>query len=78
MNAAQIKVMEELLNDKDFRGKADLKRLLWLNTTEPKFKVGDTVEGAKVVRVYSQRMLNEWCYELTGKLYKTESSLTEV
>lgn len=63
MNAAQIKVMEELLNDKDFRGKEDLKHLLWLNTTKPKFEVGDTVKVAEreatVVKVYSQRMLNE-------------------
>ena len=79
MNTAQIKVMEELLNDKDFRGKEDLKHLIWLNTTEPKFKVGDKIGEAEVEKVYSQKQLNEWCYKLKVNdketIYKTESGL---
>lgn len=41
MKKSQIKVFEELLQDESFRGKKQLKHLLWLNTSEQKFKKGD-------------------------------------
>lgn len=41
MKKSQIKVFEELLEDKDFKGKKWLRHLLWLNTVKPKFKEGD-------------------------------------
>lgn len=79
MNATQIQVLNELLIDKDFKGKAELKHLLWLNTTEPKFKVGDKIDDAEVVEVYSQKTVNEWCYKLkenSAKItYKKESEM---
>jgi hypothetical protein len=79
MNTTQIEVFKGLLNDKNFKGKEDLKHLLWLNTTEPKFKVGDKVCGAEVEKVYSQRLLNDWCYKLKANgvetIYKKESDL---
>lgn len=41
MTAEQIKVFEQLLNDKGFKGKKQLKHLLWLNTSTPKFQIGE-------------------------------------
>ena len=74
MNKEQVKVFNELLNDEGFKGKEMLKRLLWVNTNDPKFKSGDcfrvsdpghTVFGqpvrnfkAKVVKVMWQKIGN--------------------
>lgn len=41
MTKSQIKVFEELLASEDFKGKKSLKHLLWLNTVEPKYKMGE-------------------------------------
>ena len=41
MTKSQIKIFEELLASEDFKGKKQLKHLLWLNTAAPKFKIGD-------------------------------------
>lgn len=43
LSEKQVEVFNELLNEPEFRGKKSLKHLLWLNTTTPKFKVGDAV-----------------------------------
>lgn len=84
MKKSQIKVFEELLADKDFRGKKQLRHLLWLNTSEQKFKEGDClmvsdrghiVYGypvkdfkAKVVEVMSFIHVNEWRYALEAEV----------
>lgn len=41
LNDTQKKMFEDLIKDKDFRGKDSLKHLLWLNTVNPKFDKGD-------------------------------------
>ena len=41
MTPTQIKTLNQLLEDKSFKGKKQLKYLLWLNTSKPKFKIGD-------------------------------------
>lgn len=80
MNKKQAKVFEQLLNDKDFKGKEQLEHLLWLNTSKPKYKVGDCVwvtnrlrklygqEVAdfkgRVAEVYSFDNSNEWHYRV--------------
>ena len=43
MTDEQIAVFNDLLNNADFKGKKALRNLLWLNTTAPKFAVGDVV-----------------------------------
>ena len=57
MNKKQITVFKELLADPNFKGKKSLEHLLWLNTTEPKYKEGDcfkvtdhghTIDRAKI------------------------------
>ena len=69
MKNSQIKVFEELLKDKDFKGKEQLKHLLWLNTVPPKYKEGECFKvtdrarkiygfpvinfNAKIIRVFS-------------------------
>lgn len=80
MTKAQIKMFEELLVSEDFKGKKALKHLLWLNTVEPKFKMGDcfvvtdpghSVYGypvrnlkAKVTGIKSWRDSEEYQYEV--------------
>lgn len=80
MKKSQIKVFEELLQDKDFRGKKALRHLLWLNTVKPKFNEGDCFKvsdsghrvygypvrdfNAKVISIGSFFNENEWRYEL--------------
>lgn len=80
MTKQQIKVFEDLLKDKDFTGKKALKHLLWLNTSTPKFKVGDCFIvsdpghrvgnfpvkdfKAKIVKISSWRDEEDWFYTL--------------
>lgn len=92
MKKSQIKVFEELLQDESFRGKDSLKHLLWLNTAEQKFKIGDCfvvsdpghkVFGypvcnfkAKVTKIKSWRDTNEWFYCLEMKVSCGNGSTT--
>ena len=80
MDKKYEKMFKELLEDKEFKGKKALKHLLWLNTVEPKFKIGDcflvTDYGhrifghqvinfhAKVVEIKSWRNEEEYQYTL--------------
>lgn len=41
MTKSQIKVFNELIADPNFKGAKQLKHLLWLNTTKPKYNIGD-------------------------------------
>ena len=81
MTNEQIKVFNDLLSDDTFKGKQQLKHLLWLNTCKPKFKVGDCfvvsdrgckVFGypvidfkAKIDKVTAWKDKEEWYYHLT-------------
>lgn len=92
MTKTQITVFEELLKDKDFKGKSKLRHLLWLNTSKPKFNVGECFKvtdhsvriyghtiidfGAKIVRVFSQSWDEEWHYELELEVTAGEKSTT--
>ena len=80
MDKQQTQVFEELLKDPTFKGKDQLKHLLWLNTSTPKFAVGEFVKvtnyshriyghqvvdfNAKVVKHNSFKHSNQWHYEL--------------
>ena len=80
MNQEQIKVFEELLQAPNFIGKMQLRHLLWVNSTQPKFKEGDCfvissnghdvfgkpVEDfkAKITVVTSFKSRDEWFYHL--------------
>ena len=80
MKKSQIKVFEELLADPNFKGKKQLRWLLWRNTSTPKYKVGEsfkvTDHGHSVygyaVRGFKATITNitcfttacEWRYEL--------------
>lgn len=81
MTNEQIKVFNDLLASDNFKGKQQLKHLLWLNTSQPKFKAGDFLvisDGgqyvygypvknfkAKVIRAYTWKDQEEWQYELS-------------
>lgn len=81
MKKSQIKVFEELLQDESFKGKQQLKHLLWMNTIKPKFKKGDCFEvsdrgyrvfghpvidfKAKIDKITSWKDKEEWYYHLT-------------
>ena len=41
MTKAQINTFNKLLADPSFKGKKQLRHLLWLNTTKPKFDIGE-------------------------------------
>ena len=80
MKKSEIKVFEALLKDVDFKGKDQLKWLLWRNTTEPKFKVGDCYRAsgrgqsvwghpvrdfkAKIKKAYCYKTEMAWYYEM--------------
>lgn len=80
LTKGQINTFNKLLEDPDFKGKKQLRHLLWLNTTKPKFAVGDcffvTDPGhrlfgfpvkdfkAKIVEIKSWMNTNEWFYSL--------------
>ena len=82
LTAAQKKVFETLLADKDFRGKDSLRHLLWLNTSNPKYAVGEcylvtdpghSIFGqpvrnfrGKIIKVRCWRDTFEYSYELEG------------
>lgn len=92
MKKSQIKVFEELLQDESFRGKKQLKHLLWLNTAEQKFKIGDCFVvsdpghylygcpvknfKAKVVKVSAWIHTNEWYYELKMEVHCKGKKIT--
>jgi hypothetical protein len=89
MNANQINVFKELLADPGFKGKKALEHLLWLNTSEPKFKPMQIVtiksKGiiARVVEAKAYKTANEWFYtlevikddEIVRDVYALESDL---
>lgn len=80
MNSKQVKVFKALLEDENFKGKEQLRHLLWLNTSKPKYKVGDCVRitnyqhkvfghqvidfSGKIAEIYTFKHSNEWHYRL--------------
>ena len=80
MKKSEIKVFKELLEDENFKGKEQLRWLLWRNTTEPKFKVGDSYKAtsrgtsvwgypvkdfkATITRAYCYKTEMAWYYEM--------------
>lgn len=41
LTKAERTALEKLLNEDDFKGKDMLRHLIWRNTTQPKYKIGD-------------------------------------
>ena len=84
MTQEQIKVFEELLQEPNFKGKMQLRHLLWVNSSKPKFKEGDCFEieeigfgdfskppqnlKAKVVKVTALKDRAEWFYHLEADI----------
>lgn len=82
MTEAQLKVLQELQKDPEFKGQAQLKHLIWLNTVAPKYQVGNsflvTSAGqrifgvpvrnfrATVTEAYSFKNEEKWYYRLTA------------
>ena len=44
MKKADLKKLQEMMNDPTVKGKKLIDRVIWLNTIEPKFKVGEYYE----------------------------------
>ena len=44
MKKSEIKMLQALLEQEDFKGKKLIERVIWLNTTSAKYKVGDFVK----------------------------------
>lgn len=84
MTKEQIEVFNQLLADDSFRGKKSLEHLLWLNTTEPKFKIGECFivsdPGSRVwgnpvkdfkaiiTNIRAFRNMREWQYDLEAEV----------
>lgn len=64
MKQSQIKVFKELLADKDFLGKDQLRHLLWLNTNKPMYKVGECFK----VTDYSRRIFGHQVVNFKAKI----------
>ena len=77
MKKSQIKVFEELLQDKDFVGKDQIKWLLWRNTSKPKYKVGEFYKASGrgqyvwgyPVKDFKARIKNVYCYKTEAAWY---------
>lgn len=92
MTKEQINVFETLLKDKDFIGKKSLKHLLWLNTSKPKFDIGDCFIvsdpghrvfnfpvkdfKAKIIKVSSWRDEEDWFYTLEASVEYNGNQIT--
>ena len=75
MKKAQIKVFEELLADETFKGKDQLSWLLWRNTTEPKYKVGESYTvSSRGQYVYGYPVVNFKATIKRAYCYKTEKA----
>lgn len=73
MKKSQIKVFEELLQDKDFKGKKSLRHLLWLNTVEPKYKIGQFVK----VTNYDHRIYGRPVVDFKAKIIEHRSFIND-
>lgn len=77
MKKSEIKVFKALLQDDNFKGKNQLKWLLWRNTTEPKYKVGEcykaTSRGTSVwgypVKDFKATIKKAYCYTTEAAWY---------
>ena len=85
MNKKQVKVFNQLLEDENFKGKEQLEHLLWLNTSKPKYKVGDCVVikncsrnifgyqvtelKGEVTDIFSYDQSNEWHYRVNAVVF---------
>lgn len=59
MKKTQLNALQKMLEDENVKGKKLLERVLWLNTTEPKYKVGDCYEVSdRGHRVYGNPVKN--------------------
>lgn len=75
MKKSEIKVFEALLQDKDFKGKEQLRWLLWRNTTEPKYKVGECYKAtSKSTRVWGYPVKDFNAVVKKAYCYKTEAA----
>lgn len=79
MTKEQKEFLTQLLEDENIKGKKLLNRVLWLNDSTPKFKVGDCYKvtdkghrlygneivdfNGKIVRVERSNFANEFVYE---------------
>ena len=57
---SQVKALKEMLENEEVRGKKAISHILWLNTHEPKYKIGDCVHVTEDSghRVYGHRVVN--------------------
>lgn len=57
----QLNTLNEMLNDTDIAGKKLIKKIIWINTVETKYKVGDKVifgDHRLGLRVYGTRVID--------------------
>lgn len=73
MKKKYLNVLEEMQNAEDVKGKKLIERLIWLNTTEPRFKVGECYQVTDLTyRVFGVRVKN-----FNGKLIEARPHSAE-
>lgn len=59
LTANEKKVFEKLLDDPEFKGKKLLQHLYWMNSSIPKFKIGDVVRFTSTgTKIYGKPLIN--------------------
>ena len=66
-------LLEKLLNESDFKGKDMLRHLIWLNTTKPKYQIGDCFK----VTDRSRRFFGVPAVNVNGRIKKIFTFKTE-
>ena len=60
MKKADLKVLETLAKDPEVKGKKLLERVIWLNTTKPKYEVGQLVVFSDRARTINGSTVIDW------------------
>ena len=93
MNKTDLNVLKKLAKDPEVKGKKLLDRVIWLNTTTPKYEVGKLVKvsdparticGSKVIdwigtieEVYTIRDVYEYLYRVKVKYVNSQGIVKE-
>lgn len=73
MTEQQLKVLNELVADPDFKGKETLKHLIWRNTAVPKYEVGESF----YVSDRSRRIFGVTAIDFKAKVAKVKTIASE-
>ena len=73
MKKADLKVLETLAKDPEVKGKKLIERVIWLNTTKPKYEVGQLVVFSDRARTINGSKVINW----VGRIKEVEPNSAE-